>query len=295
MNETSRWRLEVARYVADIVAKHPGVAAVMLGGSASRGNADAYSDIEIGVFWSEPPTEADRMAPIEPAGGVFWELDPFDPRDSSWMEEWGLGGVKMDMRNLTVNGVETILQDVLENSDTGRLKQVLLSAIQYGIPLVNEPLVNVWKEKIAVYPRSLAEAAIREYLHLDEWCWWVELLASRGDITLVYSAFSECSHQILFMLMGLNRIYNPGFKWLNRLIDEMTIKPEHLNERISAAFRAEPMTGLAILRDLMLETYHLVDTHMPEIDTTEARNRFLRLRPQFAEMPDSLVQRIQNR
>ena len=87
MNEASQWRLEVARFVAPIIARNPHVTAVMLGGSASRGHADSYSDIEIGVFWSQPPTEEDRMSPIEPAGGVFWELDPYDPVEGHWMEE----------------------------------------------------------------------------------------------------------------------------------------------------------------------------------------------------------------
>src|SRR5215475_13806234 len=100
MNAASQWRFEVARSVAPIIARNPKVQAIMLGGSASRGNADSYSDIEIGVFWSEAPTEADRLAPIEPCGGEFWELDSYNAEDDVWMEQWGLGGVKMDMRNL---------------------------------------------------------------------------------------------------------------------------------------------------------------------------------------------------
>jgi predicted nucleotidyltransferase len=81
MNEASQWRLEVAHYAAPIIARNPKVKAIVLGGSVSRGNADSYSDIEINVIWAEPPTEADRLAPIEPAGGVFWELDPYDPAE----------------------------------------------------------------------------------------------------------------------------------------------------------------------------------------------------------------------
>lgn len=57
----------------------------MLAGSASRGCADRYSDIEMGVFWDGPPSDEERMAHIEPAGGMFWELDPYDEVEKIWL------------------------------------------------------------------------------------------------------------------------------------------------------------------------------------------------------------------
>jgi hypothetical protein len=291
MNEASQWRLEVARFVATIIACNSKVQAIMLGGSASRGNADRYSDIEIGVFWSEDPTEADRMAPILPAGGVFWELDPYDERDFTWMEEWGLGGVKMDMRNLTLNGLQRIINAVREG-DTGEFRQTALSAIQHGIPLFNEPLIQQWKARISEYPVRLGEAMVRENLELDEWCWWAELLAQRGDLSMAYSAFSYAAQNTLAILLGLNRIYHPGFKWVNRMIAEMTIKPQDLGARIERVFACAPIDAVPLLRDLRLETYDLIDAHMPQIETQAARTAFVKLRPQFPKMPESLVLKL---
>jgi hypothetical protein len=288
MNEASQWRVEVARFVASIIARNPHVKAIMLGGSASRGHADSYSDIEIGVFWSQPPTDEERMSPIEPAGGVFWELDPYNAEEGHWMEEWGLGGVKMDMRNLTVEGVERLMSDVLEQADTTDFKQFTLSAIQYGIPLYNEALIGGWQLRLAGYPHKLAEAMVREHLNLEDWCWWVELLATRGDLTLFYSALSEGTERLLRILMGVNHLYNPGLKWLKRLTEELAHKPDQLGERIQAAFRAEPLEALAIIRQLMLETYDLVDVHLPEVDTQTARAAFLRQRAQIAYLPDGI-------
>ena len=50
MNAASQWRLTLGRRVATCYAVNPKVAAVIVGGSVSRGHADHYSDIEIGVF-----------------------------------------------------------------------------------------------------------------------------------------------------------------------------------------------------------------------------------------------------
>jgi len=285
MNKASQWRLEVARFVAPVIAQNPKVQAIVLGGSASRGSADSYSDIEIGVFWAEAPTEADRLAPIEPAGGIFWELDPYNSEEHTWMEEWGLGGVKMDMRNLTVEEFENTLRDVLDHADVTPFKQMRISAIQHAIPLYNAELLERWQAKIAVYPRALALAMVQQHVRLDSWCWWVEMLAKRDDFTLVYFALSEATEKLLSILMGLNGIYYPGLKWMYRLIAELTRAPQNLGERIREVFKADPLSAMAILRDLMLETYALINAHMPEVDTTEARLEFLKQRPQVAHMP----------
>lgn len=288
MNDASLWRYEVAQYVAPIIARNPKVKAVIVGGSVSRGNADSYSDIEIGVFWSEPPTDTERLAPIEPSGGVFWELDPYDPVEQTWMDGWGMGGVKMDVRNLTLEGFEQYLSDVLENADTTDFKHMAISAVQHSIPLYNPTLIEQWQARITVYPPALARAMVEEHLHLDAWCWWVELLAKRGDLPLFYSSLSAAAKDLLVILMGLNGIYHPGFKWMQRLIGEMTIAPTGLAERIENPFRAEPLQARAIFRDLMLETYDLIDAHMPEVETQEAREAFLKHRKQIHAMPDSL-------
>lgn len=46
---------------------------------------------------------------------------------------------------------------------------------------------------------------------------------------------------------------------------------------------------VGILRDLMLETYILVDAHMPEIETKTARAAFTKLRPQFLHKPPEIA------
>jgi len=285
MNESSQWRLKIAQQVAPIIAANARVQAIMLAGSTSRGRADRYSDIEIGVFWSGPPSDEERMAHIEPAGGVFWELDPYNPEDKIWMEEWGLGGLKMDVRNLIVEDMEGILTDVVDHYDTSEFKQATISAVQYAIPLYNALLLEQWKTKLASYPEELGRAMVAEHLLLYEWCWWVEQLTWREDWPLVYSSLSEASLQVLAILIGLNHIYHPGFKWLNHLIGEMQIAPLDLPSRVKSIFFVEPLTAIQETRKLVLEVYDLVDKHMPTVDTQEVRKLFLRQRQLFEQPP----------
>jgi len=289
MNQASQWRLAFAQKVAPIIATNPKVQAVMLAGSTSNGCADSYSDIEIGVFWTSPPSDEERMAHIAPAGGVFWELDPYDPEDEIWMEEWGLGGVKMDVRNLTVERMEHLLRDVIDLFDASAFKQATISAVKYAIPLYNVPLLERWKSKLAHYPDELARAMVRENVQLNDWCWWVDQLISREDWPLVYQSLSDATFQVLSILMGLNRIYHPGFKWMNRWIGEMQITPPDLAVRIKEIFRIEPLTAMQEAQKLMLEVYELVSKHMPEVDIHQSKTMFLHWREQFESAPAGVL------
>lgn len=126
---------------------------------------------------------------------------------------------------------------------------------------------------------------VREHSMLYNWCWWVEMLLWREDWPLVYSAFSDAIFQVLAMLMGLNRIYHPGFKWMNRLIGEMQIAPPDLAIRIKTIFQVEPKAAIQDVQKLVLEVYSLVEKHMPEVDIQEARKVFLHQRQQFEQAP----------
>ena len=79
VNQPTKSRRALAAQVAAHYADSPKVAAIVMAGSIARGWADRHSDIELDVYWSEPPEDTDRMAPIHSAGGkidIFWAEPP---------------------------------------------------------------------------------------------------------------------------------------------------------------------------------------------------------------------------
>lgn len=83
MNEASAWRTGLACDVATAYAAAPRCAAIALGGSAARGWADRHSDVELFVFWAEPPDVAARIEAVHRAGGaidVCWGDPPLPTR-----------------------------------------------------------------------------------------------------------------------------------------------------------------------------------------------------------------------
>ncbi len=204
------------------------------------------------------------------------------------MEEWGLSGVKMDMRNMTVERMNRTLDDVVDRCEPTEYKQKTISAVLHGIPLYNAPLIEGWQAKARRYPDRLAIAMVAANLGIDPW-WWVAMLVERGDLPLVYQAFANAAKQTLAMLMGLNRIYHPGFKWMGRTIAEMRIAPPNLAARLTEVFRIAPQTGIEQMQQLALEVYDLIEWHMPEVDTSAARRRFLSVRQPFDQPPAGVL------
>jgi hypothetical protein len=90
---------------------------------------------------------------------------------------------------------------------------------------------------------------------------------------------------LLAALMGLHRVYNPGYKWAERAAAELPLAPPDLAARLSNVSRAEPATGVAELRRLIEDTFALVEKHMPEVDTSGPRARFERSRGPASGLP----------
>jgi hypothetical protein len=77
-NAHAVWRLAEAARAAGAYTGNGRVAALTAAGSVGSGLADRFSDLELDCYWHEPPSDQDRMAPIERLGGrveAFYEYE----------------------------------------------------------------------------------------------------------------------------------------------------------------------------------------------------------------------------
>jgi hypothetical protein len=82
----------------------------------------------------------------------------------------------------------------------------------------------------------------------------------------------------------MNHIYYFGFKWLDVVVDRLTIKPADLSRRLRQGYQVKPADGAQQLVALVEETYDLVEQHVPGIDVERLRRIFRNKRP-FWEQP----------
>jgi len=291
MKEASLWRYALAQQIASHYRANPKVTAVLVEGSVARGYADHFSDIDLAVFWAEPPTAQERRDIVTRAGGSYRRPSPSHREVAGWETRTVREGVAIDVRHTTVQATEGLLAAVLEHADPRLAKQQRLAALRSALPLVNPPLITRWQQQAAAYPHELAVAMVREHLRFRP-AWEQEQLAERHDVLVLYDSFCSIEKHILLVLLGLNRLYYPGLRWMDRLMEEMQVTPPNLSPRLKQLFAIvsiDPLAAVYQLHELIEETFILVETHLAAVDTRQARARFHERRKHWEHAPDGLV------
>jgi hypothetical protein len=286
MHQANQWRVALGEEIGSVYAEEAKVTAVFLHGSTAYGSADRFSDIELAVCWSEPPSEDELAAIAVRAGGASWKLSSFAYSEAlqASAEEYYVRGVKIDTGQWTTATLEQVLAEVVMNGDASLVKQNTVSVILHCIPFYGKEIIRSWQEKARNYPNTLAVAMVRDHLPSGSFG-GQEMLAARNEIPLLYQNHCHRIRQILGILMGINRIYYPGHKWTQRLISEMPIVPTDLFARLERVFRSNAVAGTQELRALTLETLDLVEAHFPDMNVNARREEFISPYQSWDEMP----------
>jgi hypothetical protein len=277
--EANERRLALARRMASICASYPGVRAIALTGSVARGEADDASDIDLLLYYDELPTEEEVQATRLQVGGSERIFFLGDPKEGSFAESYAVDGVKHDFAHATIATWERDMDVVLEQHECDSPMQKALSGILDAVALHGAELLGGWKARAARYPDALAEAMVKR--HLRFYPPWVpeKHAADRDDLLFLYEILTEAERNILGVLMGLNRVYHWGeYKRMDSFLARLPIAPVNLSSRLKAILRAEPHTAVQQLGSLIDETFALVETHMPNVNVAEVRQRYQRPR-----------------
>src|SRR5260370_31582572 len=290
MQEESRWRYALAQQIASRYQVNPKVAAVLVEGSVARDYADRSSDIDLAVFWTEPPTAQERRDIVTRAGGRDRHPWPSQREAAGWETRNVRERVSIDVWHTTVKATERIQAAVLDRVDPSLPKQRRLAALHSALPLANPTLITRWQQQAAAYPHALAVAMVREHLRFRP-AWEQERLAERHEVLVLYDSFCTAQKQLLLVLLGLNRLYYPGWRWMDRLMEGLQGTPPNLSppfKQLFAIVSIDPLASSYQFHDLIEETFRLVETRMGEVDTHAARERFRGQRRAGEHAPDSL-------
>ena len=277
-------RRAFAEQLAPAYAANPNVVALFAGGSTARGHADRFSDLEIGVVWSEPPSDTERADAIVAAGGDLVRLYPAEDYGLGpvWADAWKIGrlggapltGVEVDMHHFLDENVEHMLVDVLERFDPELEKQSLVGAIATGIALHGHDQLAAWQERAATYPDGLRVAVVQANAQI-EGLWRLDAFAERANPVAGYAVLTSAQERLLQTLLGLNRTYYSGVKSLDATASGLEVAPHDLVERIRSSYPLRVGESKQALAALVEDTYDLIETTLPEIDVRRLR-AFLR-------------------
>lgn len=273
--QESLYLIKKARGVTEPYLKVPGMVAAMITGSAAKGLADEYSDIDMTMYWQVLPDDETLVA-IRKAHGAperVWFIG--DPSEGSLAEAYHLNGIEVQIGHTTVAAWEEAIDSVLVQLECATPTQKALEGTLNCIPFYGEDAIKHWQEKIANYPDALSRAMIEQHMTIMP-VWGLQHHFDTRDANLwLGQLFSEASFKIVAMLAGLNQLYFTDFQFKRTryFIDQMTRKPGNLAERLESLLAGDIRERSETLRQLVRETASLVNEHYPDINTQPLTRR----------------------
>jgi hypothetical protein len=268
MESASEQLREVARRIVTTAAGLVQLRAALLAGSAGRGDADYYSDIDLLFYVDEiPPPEATVQLCASLGGSR--RLRKGTPTAHSSAEEFELGGVRVEIGLFTVGWMETRLDALLDRfADFDTPSQKILLGILEGLPLSGADLIDRWKARAAAYPEALRKAMVERYWRFSP-LWFAGAAIAQRDAELWrIEMLLDAAFNLLGVLAGLNRMYFTRFqfKQLRRYTAQMAVRPGGLAERLESLFRLDPEAAATELERLIGETAAIVAAELPDVD-----------------------------
>ncbi|MFB2894824.1 nucleotidyltransferase domain-containing protein [Aerosakkonemataceae cyanobacterium BLCC-F50] len=275
MNDRTQYLLELVKRNVKAYIANPKTKAVMVTGSVAEGLCDEYSDCDVMFYYDELPSEQElNLARQQNQGSELIEILG-DRKEGAIGETLLIDGVECQFAHTTIAQWEKEMSSVLKEFDVQSLTMKGMSGILVGIPLYGETLIQQWKAKVANYPDGLAQKMVEHYLKFFP-IWGMQSKLARRDTTLwYYQILVEDAQNLLGVLSGLNRLYYSTFQFkrMGKFIEQMSIAPTNLTSRLESLLRAEPHIAVNQLEQLVQETLDLVNTYMPQVDTSSVSRK----------------------
>jgi predicted nucleotidyltransferase len=242
--------------------------AAMLVGSAGRGDADFYSDVDLLLYVDELPGEQ-ALTQIRNAVGGVRASRRGEPIEDFCSEELEVNRVRTEVSFVTVARAEQRLDQLLADiEEFDSPSQKILSGLLEGLPLHGDDLVERWRARVRSYPEPLRRAIVERHWNFFPLWHYREAMAQRDSELWRLDMLLDAAFNLLAVLAALNRLYVTRFelKRMRLLIAKMALAPPQLADRLESLFRLEPEAAADELGRLINETRALVAAELPRLE-----------------------------
>ena len=263
--------LTIAQRVAGEFARDSRSIGMLIAGSVARGPVDAISDIDMSLYLSEPYTteemEAEKERAIASGGGFYGGTA------AEGFALWRcVDGVKVDIGIGAATMIDEIIDDLQANQSLDNDTHLIADGIQRSTTLFGEDLITPWKARLDDFPEELARAMVKENLRLPTLWILRDMCVGRGERIWYAEMMLDYTRRLLWILCGLNRRYYPGkTKGFAYVASTLAIAPASFRDRMESLMTFDAARSVDEMHALADETYALVESLMPEIETAEAR------------------------
>jgi nucleotidyltransferase-like protein len=259
---------ELARRVVDEALARGELRGALLAGSAGRGDADQWSDIDLLLYVDELPPEGTLEGIRVAVGGVGPVTSERDENyDGS---DFFVGSVSVQAVYSRVSEVERRLERrLVDLRDLETTWQSGARGMLEGLVLHDDGVVERLLERLREFPEPLRRALIE--LHWRELfpLWhYVDNLAARDCEVFRLEMLVDGMLRLLGVLAALNRVYCSRFhlKRVGDLVASFAIAPANLKARLDALPGLPPREAADELGALAAETRALVRAELPDLE-----------------------------
>jgi hypothetical protein len=281
MESASEHLRVLARRLVDETRRRVALRAALLAGSAGRGDADHYSDVDLLLYVDQIPSP-EVVAAVRQAVGGIGGGPKVQPTELFSTEEFDLSGVRVELSFTAVSWMDRRLDDLLERLvDFDSPSQKILSGVLEGLPLYGQELIGRWKARVECYPEPLRWKMVQRYWSFFPLWYGSAAMAKRDAELWRLDVLIDAAFNLLGVLAGLNRLYFTRFQFkrTRAFVAGMKIAPARLAQRLESLFRLDPESAAAELGRLVEETAALVEEELPGFDVE------LRFPPGTAQQP----------
>ena len=228
-----------------------GVAAIALGGSFARGRAQADSDIDLGVFYSESAAFSidalrERVRGLhdgdEPTVTDFYEWGPW-VNGGAWLT---IRGQRVDILYRSLEHEDRVIDDAKRGRYESHYEQqppfgffgpTYLGELQIAVPLLDpDRQLAARKEHARAYPEALRRAIVRDKLWAVQFgvSAFARKFASRGEVFLTAASLARFVHQLVLALFAINRTHLVNDKTALSEVERFELAPKHFRARAQA-------------------------------------------------------------
>jgi hypothetical protein len=291
-SEASRWRVEFTRELIAHYTSNKAIKIIVLGGSAARGISDAYSDLDIVVYWDKIDLEWLETQPLSRVGGKHIMLRKMG-ESGIYLEEYFFNELKVDLGHITMDVWNQMVDEVLLSYKPEPDLQKTLEGFLEAIVLHGEEEYRKQREMIKAYPDELAVKMIRSNLGFYVRGYLINQALNRGDLLAYTDGVCLMLKKLLGILAGLNKVYfsTREPRWLEVELSKMAILPDNICERLTYIIGNPGQKAVDMLDALTDEVLDLVKTHRKDIDLTRFQ-RFYSLRVEACNTKPELIEPV---
>lgn len=279
---------ELAREVAERLGRINGVLAVVLGGSQARGDADATSDIDLGIYYhpERPPSRLElRALALEVddhhRADAVTDLGGWGPwiNGGAWLD---IRGVRVDWLYRDVSKVEQVIADCRQGIWTSHYQpghpHAFHSHIYMGEAHLARPLFDPHGTfaRLQALTTPYPEALMKSILQRAVWEAGFALETShkaigRGDVFYVSGCFFRSVAMMVQALFALNARYCINEKRSVPLVADFPVAPARFSAIVTevlaslGADASHLRPRLHALEKLVAETKALCQAKFPEL------------------------------